>query len=122
MKNMENDRKYENRAFELYREADELLDNLVDIRKKHHLTQKELADRMNVSQSTISNIEKGRTHLVDQLTDYALEAGARIHYTVLDDEEPEQDDAHTFTRSFTDRSDAIDQPAISEISYQNQTV
>lgn len=122
MKNMENDRKYENRAFELYREADELLDNLVDIRKKHHLTQKELADRMNVSQSTISNIEKGRTHLVDQLTDYALEAGARIHYTVVDDEEPEHDDAHTFTKSFTDRSDAIDQPAISEISYQNLTV
>ena len=70
------------------------------MRRERGLTQQQLADRMNVTQATISNIENGKTHLVSLLTDYALEVGARVRYVVERAEErPEGDRAYpTFTR------------------------
>lgn len=78
---------YRELAYDLYRNADELLDSLVDMRRKRGLTQKRLADRMNVTQGYVSQIENGRTSLTSLLTDYALEVGARVEYRV----EPAED-------------------------------
>ncbi len=69
-------------AFDLYQAADELLDDLVAMRKHRGMTQSQLADEMGVSQSYISQIENGQKQLVSLLTDYAQEVGARIKYVV----------------------------------------
>lgn len=73
---------YEELAFDLYKAADDLLDNLVSMRKYRGMTQSQLADEMGVSQSYISQIENGQKQLVSLLTDYAQEVGARIKYEV----------------------------------------
>ena len=73
---------YQELAFDLYNSADELLSKLVDMRKRRKMTQTQLAEAMNVTQGYISQIENGRTSLTSLLTDYALEVGARIDYTV----------------------------------------
>lgn len=62
---------YEELAFDLYKAADDLLDNLVSMRKYRGMTQSQLADEMGVSQSYISQIENGQKQLVSLLTDYA---------------------------------------------------
>lgn len=73
---------YEELAFDLYKAADDLLDNLVSMRKYRGMTQSQLADEMGVSQSYISQIENGQKQLVSLLIDYAQEVGARIKYEV----------------------------------------
>lgn len=73
---------YEELAFDLYKAADDLLDNLVSMRKYRGMTQSQLADEMGVSQSYISQIGNGQKQLVSLLTDYAQEVGARIKYEV----------------------------------------
>lgn len=73
---------YEELAFDLYKATDDLLDNLVSMRKYRGMTQSQLADEMGVSQSYISQIENGQKQLVSLLTDYAQEVGARIKYEV----------------------------------------
>lgn len=73
---------YEELAFDLYKAADGLLENLVSMRKYRGMTQSQLADEMGVSQSYISQIENGQKQLVSLLTDYAQEVGARIKYEV----------------------------------------
>lgn len=73
---------YEELAFNLYKAAYDLLDNLVSMRKYRGMTQSQLADEMGVSQSYISQIENGQKQLVSLLTDYAQEVGARIKYEV----------------------------------------
>lgn len=73
---------YEELAFDLYKAADDLLDNLVSMRKYRGMTQSQLADEMGVSQSYISQIENGQKQLVSLLTDYAQGVGARIKYEV----------------------------------------
>lgn len=78
---------YERLAVSLYEASDSLLDGLVAIRRKHHLTRAQLADRMNVSESTVRRIETEQTPLVDRLVNYALEAGADVTFTVTDAEE-----------------------------------
>lgn len=55
---------YEELAFDLYKAADDLLDNLVSMRKYRGMTQSQLADEMGVSQSYISQIENGQKQLV----------------------------------------------------------
>lgn len=73
---------YEELALDLYKAADDLLDDLVSMRKYRNMTQSQLADRMGVSQSYISQIENGQKQLVSLLTDYAQEVGARIKYVI----------------------------------------
>lgn len=73
---------YKELAYDLYRAGDELLDDLVAMRKRRGMTQAQLADEMNVTQGYVSQIENGKTKLVSLLTDYALEVGARIEYVV----------------------------------------
>ena len=45
----------------IYNEWNISIDCIKSIRKKYQLTQKELADAINTSQSTISSYEKGKT-------------------------------------------------------------
>lgn len=78
---------YRELAYDLYKASDELLDKLVDMRKMRGMSQSDLAEAMNISQSYVSQIENGRKQLVSLLTDYALEVGARIEYVI----EPAED-------------------------------
>lgn len=73
---------YEELALDLYKAADDLLDDLVSMRKYRNMTQSQLADRMGVSQSYISQIENSQKQLVSLLTDYAQEVGARVKYVI----------------------------------------
>lgn len=73
---------YEELTLDLYKAADDLLDDLVSMRKYRNMTQSQLADRMGVSQSYISQIENGQKQLVSLLTDYAQEVGARVKYVI----------------------------------------
>lgn len=73
---------YRELAYDLYHAEDQLLEELVSLRAQRGMTQKQLADEMCVSQSYVSQIENGRKKLVTLLTDYALEVGARITYSV----------------------------------------
>lgn len=73
---------YRELAYDLYHSGDELLDQLIEMRRRRGMTQTQLADEMNVSQGYISQIENGKTNMVSLLTDYALEVGARIEYVV----------------------------------------
>jgi transcriptional regulator with XRE-family HTH domain len=73
---------YRELAYDIYRSADNLLDELVTLRKRRGMTQQDLADAMNVSQAYISQIENGRTNMVSLLIDYALEVGARLDFSV----------------------------------------
>ncbi len=73
---------YRELAYDLYHAEDQLLEELVSLRAQRGMTQRQLADEMGVSQSYVSQIENGRKKLVTLLTDYALEVGARITYSV----------------------------------------
>lgn len=53
--------------------------NIRRIRKRFHLTQKDLAKMLNTTQSTISAYEKGKTTL---LTSFALELVKRFHISL----------------------------------------
>ncbi len=55
--------------------------NLKDFRKKNHLTQKEMAEAINTSQSSIHKYENGKCLIT---TTYALEFSKHFHYS-LDD-------------------------------------
>ena len=52
-----------------YKEQDEALEfamTVVNLRDEHNLTQKELANRLNVSKSLIQEIEKGDTSIYSE--------------------------------------------------------
>ena len=49
---------------------------IVDARKKSHLTQSELADKIGTKQSVISRIESGRSHFIPSIETLARIAGA----------------------------------------------
>lgn len=87
---------YRELAYDLYKAAGDLLEDLVALRKRRRMTQRQLADEMNVSQSYVSQIENGKTNLVSLLTDYALEVGARITYVVEPAEQRSKGSRYTF--------------------------
>ncbi|BDR52537.1 hypothetical protein KIM372_04440 [Bombiscardovia nodaiensis] len=88
---------YEELSLDLYWQADELLNQLVGMRQKRGLTQAELAKRMGVTQSYVSQIETGRKDLVELLGAYAVEVGARVTYVVEPAEESHAHEAQDFT-------------------------
>jgi Predicted transcriptional regulator with C-terminal CBS domains len=64
----------------------ELLQSLVSLRKKHKLTQGDVAERMSVSQSAVSQFERYDSNpTLATLRRYALAVGARVEERVLDD-------------------------------------
>lgn len=74
---------YEALAYELYREADNLIEGLVSVRESRGMSTQELAQEMNVDETTIVGIENGSVEPTLQLlVDYALEAGAILHVQV----------------------------------------
>ena len=87
---------YRELAYDLDKAAGDLLEDLVALRKSRCMTQRQLADGMNVSQSCVSQIENGTTNLVSLLTDYALEVGARITYVVEPAEQQSKGSRDTF--------------------------
>ena len=73
---------YRELAFDNYAEAHALLRKLVAMREMRGMRQEDLADEMGVTQGYVSQIENGRTGLLDRLNDYAIEVGIRITYHV----------------------------------------
>lgn len=73
---------YRELAFDNYESAHELLRALVSMREMRHMSQQDLAEEMGVTQGYVSQIENGRTGLLDRLNDYAIEVGARVTYHV----------------------------------------
>ena len=74
------------RADSLVQGHTDLLQGLVALRKKHKLTQGEVAERMSVSQSAVSQFERYDSNpTLATLRRYALAVGARIEERVLDD-------------------------------------
>lgn len=71
---------YEKLAYELYQQSDDLIEDLISIRRSRSMSTKELADKMNIQEKTILGLENGSLdpawHL---LVDYALEVGASLH-------------------------------------------
>ena len=66
-------------------ESEQILDqklignNIKEFRKSNSISQKTLADNTHVSQSTISNYEKGKTLIT---TEYALEFSKKYNYSI----------------------------------------
>lgn len=73
----------EQNAAQLVAADEDLLDNLVRLREKLGLSQRDVADRLGVGQSAISRIESGeRDPHLSTLRRYALALGARIDHRV----------------------------------------
>ncbi len=63
---------------------DNLLDQLVELRKSKGLTQRDVADRLGVDQSAIARIESGdRDPHLSTLRRYALAIGAEVEHKVI---------------------------------------
>ncbi|PPG85006.1 helix-turn-helix domain-containing protein [Rathayibacter rathayi] len=76
----------ETRAEALVRNDRELLAALVKMREDHSLRQEDVAERMGVSQSTVSTFERyDNNPTLANLRRYAMAIGARITSTVVDD-------------------------------------
>ncbi|WP_425955321.1 helix-turn-helix domain-containing protein [Xylanimonas sp. McL0601] len=76
----------EARADSLIEAHEQLLDSLVALRKKHNLTQSEVADRMGVSQPTIAAFERDDANpTLATIRRYAHAVGARLRDEVIDD-------------------------------------
>lgn len=74
------------RADALIDDHDNLLAALVALRVKHGLSQEVIADRMGVSQPSISALERYDANpTLSTIRRYAMAVGARLHTQVIDD-------------------------------------
>lgn len=65
-----------------------LLDDLIAFRKKHKLTQQEVAERMGVTQPTIAAFESYDANpTITSIMRYAMAVGVLIEFNVVDDSE-----------------------------------
>ena len=86
----------EARAAALVASHRELLQALISMRATHDLTQDQVADRMGVSQSAVSQFERYDANpRLSTLRRYALAVGARIEHTVTDDYQSRAIEAET---------------------------
>lgn len=113
---------YEELAFDLYKAADDLLEDLVSMRKNRGLTQSQLANEMGVSQSYISQIENGQKQLVSLLTDYAQEVGARIKYEVEPAEKKPNGNRHYTSEQITSAANAFVEWSSGNFSSENASI
>jgi transcriptional regulator with XRE-family HTH domain len=72
------------------KEAENLVQQLADLRRKQGLSQREVGRRMGVGQQTISQLENGRSHtsnyhspFLSTLQRYARAVGAEIDFEVV---------------------------------------
>ncbi|WP_230670823.1 helix-turn-helix domain-containing protein [Rathayibacter sp. Leaf248] len=71
------------RADDLVESHQRLLEDLIGMRREHKLSQAVVAERMGVSQSTVSTFERYDSNpTLATIRRYALAVGARIHHTV----------------------------------------
>jgi transcriptional regulator with XRE-family HTH domain len=76
----------ERRADSLLESHEVLLRDLVKLRKKHRLTQAEVAERMGVSQPTVAGFERYDANpTLSTVRRYALAVGATLDERVVDD-------------------------------------
>lgn len=74
---------YDALAYDLYREADDLIEKLVAVRDARGMSVEDLAEEMNVDAATLIGVEDGSVEPTLQLlVDYALESGAMLHVQV----------------------------------------
>ncbi|MFJ4295617.1 helix-turn-helix domain-containing protein [Curtobacterium sp. NPDC089689] len=79
------------RADSLLESSENLLKGLIALRKKHNLSQAEVAERMSVSQPTVAAFERYDANPTQStIQRYAMAVGARITITVIDDCEEHQ--------------------------------
>lgn len=80
----------DDRADSLLAATEGLLADLISLRKKHKLSQAEMADRMSVSQPTVAAFERYDANPTQAtIQRYAMAVGARLDITVVDDCEDE---------------------------------
>lgn len=76
----------EARADSLAETVEDLKTALVRLRKRHGLTQQDVAQRLGMSQPAVSQLEKYDSNLtLSSLSEYALAVGARLKIEVIDD-------------------------------------
>ncbi|MEV7608620.1 helix-turn-helix transcriptional regulator [Microbacterium sp. NPDC089320] len=72
-------------AESLVESHDKLMSDLISLRKKHHLTQEMVAERMGVSQPTVASFERYDANpTLSSVRRYALAVGATIDHVVED--------------------------------------
>ncbi len=74
------------RAHSLVESHSAQLSDLLELRRKHHISQEIVAERMGVSQPTVSAFENYDSNpTLSTIRRYALAVGARISFQVIDD-------------------------------------
>lgn len=74
------------RADALVEDHEQLLSALIELRKKHRLSQSVVADRMGVSQPTVAGFERYDANpTLSTIRRYAVSVGARLLTSVIDD-------------------------------------
>ncbi|MEG8034239.1 helix-turn-helix transcriptional regulator [Sphingomonas sp. LR61] len=87
------------RADSLLESTSVLLRDLVELRRKHGLTQADVAERMGVSQPSVAKFERYDANPTQTtIQRYAMAVGARISMQVIDDCEEEQLSADRFSQ------------------------
>ena len=80
------DMSLEHRADLLVDARDRLLEDLVSLRKEHHLSQQTVAERMGVSQPTVAAFERYDANpTVSSIIRYAMAVNALLDIKVIDD-------------------------------------
>lgn len=74
-------------AYDEARKATELARSLANLRKRHGLTQKELAQKLGTSQQAVSRLEHPHYHghSIRMLARYAKALGARVEFRLIED-------------------------------------
>lgn len=78
--------KLERRAERVVENTRGLMESLIALRKEHELSQGELAERMGVSQSAVSQMERYDANpTISSIERYAIAVGAKVTITVASD-------------------------------------
>lgn len=76
----------EQRAERLLEDREQLMDTLIQFRRDHRLTQKDVAERMGVSQPTVAAFEHYDSNpTLATIQRYAMAVGAVLRTAVIDD-------------------------------------
>ncbi len=90
----------DSRADALEQDHWQMVDELINIRKKHKLSQAEVATRMGVTQPTVSEFESDDSNpTLGTIRRYAMAVGARLRTEVIDDVEDQAGSRKTGTVS-----------------------
>lgn len=83
---IENQDRIEERAEQLVEAHYLLMQDLIELRKKHHLSQDVVGERMGISQPAVASFEGHNSNpTLSSIRRYALAVGARLEHVVRDD-------------------------------------